>query len=79
MAIELFAKEAKIQVQHIPYRGSAPAVTDLVGKRIDFMLSGKNEKHADSLVIIELKQWSTVKKTDKDAIVAVRFARLGAC
>jgi len=38
LAIELFAKEARIQVQHIPYRGSAPAVTDLVGKRIDFMM-----------------------------------------
>lgn len=45
------------------------------GKRIDFMLSGKNEEHLDHLIIIELKQWSAVKKTDKDAIVAVRFAR----
>jgi tripartite-type tricarboxylate transporter receptor subunit TctC len=38
LAIELFAREAKVQFQHIPYRGSAPAVTDLVGKRIDFMM-----------------------------------------
>ena len=44
------------------------------GKRIDFMLSGKNEDNQDHLIIIELKQWSTVKKTDKDAIVAVRFS-----
>ncbi len=44
------------------------------GKRIDFMLSGKNEEREDNLIIIELKQWSAVKKTDKDAIVAVRFA-----
>jgi len=44
------------------------------GKRIDFMISGKNQEHQDHLIIIELKQWSTVKKTDKDAIVAVRFA-----
>src|SRR5262249_9244944 len=36
LAIELFAKEARIQVQHIPYRGSAPAVTDLVGKLFAF-------------------------------------------
>ncbi len=45
------------------------------GKRIDFMLSGKNEDHQDHLIIIELKQWSKVKKTAKDAIVAVRFSR----
>jgi tripartite-type tricarboxylate transporter receptor subunit TctC len=38
LAIELFAREANIQLQHIPYRGSAPAVTDLVGKRLDFMM-----------------------------------------
>src|SRR5262249_21902077 len=38
LAIEFFAKEARFQVQHTPYRGSAPAVTDLVGKRIDFMM-----------------------------------------
>lgn len=44
------------------------------GKRIDFMLAGKNDELKDNLVIIELKQWSAVKKTDKDAIVAVRFS-----
>ncbi len=44
------------------------------GKRIDFLLSGKNEEHQDHLIIIELKQWSEVKKTDKDAIVAVLFS-----
>lgn len=44
------------------------------GKRIDFMLSGKNEVQQDNLIIIELKQWSAAKKTNKDAIVAVRFS-----
>jgi len=38
LAIELFAKEAKIKLQHVPYRGSAPAATDLIGKRLDFMM-----------------------------------------
>ena len=45
------------------------------GKRIDFMLSGRNEQQLDRLIIVELKQWSTSTKTDKDAIVAVRFGR----
>ena len=38
LAIELFALKTKIKVQHVPYRGSAPAVTELVGGRLDFML-----------------------------------------
>jgi tripartite-type tricarboxylate transporter receptor subunit TctC len=38
LAIELFAKEANTKVQHVPYRGSAPATTDLIGKRLDFMM-----------------------------------------
>jgi tripartite-type tricarboxylate transporter receptor subunit TctC len=38
LAVELLAKEAKVSFQHVPYRGSAPAATDLVGKRLDFMM-----------------------------------------
>ena len=34
---ELFAKAAGIQLRHIPYRGSAPAVTDLLGGQIRLM------------------------------------------
>ena len=43
-------------------------------KRIDFLLSGKNAKQTDNLLIIELKQWSSVKKTEKDGVVVARFA-----
>jgi tripartite-type tricarboxylate transporter receptor subunit TctC len=38
LAVELFAKEAKIKLQHVPYRGSAPAAVDLIAKRLDFMM-----------------------------------------
>jgi len=38
LAIELFAKETNIKLQHVPYRGSAPAAIDLIGKRLDFMM-----------------------------------------
>ncbi len=41
----------------------------LSSKRIDFILSGKNEAQRDVAVIIELKQWSQVFSTAKDAIV----------
>ncbi len=38
LSVELLAKMANIQLQHVPYRGSAQAVIDLFGKRIDFMI-----------------------------------------
>jgi tripartite-type tricarboxylate transporter receptor subunit TctC len=38
LAIELFALRTKIKVQHIPFRGSAPAVTELLAGRLDFMM-----------------------------------------
>jgi tripartite-type tricarboxylate transporter receptor subunit TctC len=38
LAIEMLAKVADIRLQHVPYRGSAPAATDLIGKRLDFMM-----------------------------------------
>ena len=39
-------------------------------KRIDFIMTGQNEKRIDHAVIIELKQWDKAKKTDMDGIVS---------
>src|SRR5712692_3909804 len=38
LAMEHFANIARIKLQHIPFRGGAPAITELLGKRIDFVL-----------------------------------------
>jgi tripartite-type tricarboxylate transporter receptor subunit TctC len=35
---ELLASIANIRLQHVPYRGGAPAITDLLGKRLDFVI-----------------------------------------
>ena len=37
LAGELFKQLAKIDMAHVPYRGAAPAMTDLIGGRIDVM------------------------------------------
>ena len=44
-------------------------VLPLTSKRIDFILTGKDEERRDTAVIIELKQWSEVTKTGKDGVV----------
>ena len=38
LAFELFASMAKVKIQHVPYRGSPQAITDLIAKRVDFQV-----------------------------------------
>jgi hypothetical protein len=42
-------------------------------KRIDFILTGQDEKDIDYAILIELKQWSEAKLTAKDGIVDTDF------
>ncbi len=41
----------------------------LTSKRVDFILSGADADERDTAVIVELKQWTEVSETRKDAIV----------
>ncbi len=38
IALELFNRAADVQVTHVPYRGAAMAITDLVGGRLDLII-----------------------------------------
>lgn len=38
LAMELFANAAQIKLNHIPYKGMGPALTDLLGGRVDAVL-----------------------------------------
>lgn len=42
-------------------------------KRIDFILTGTDDQHRESAILIELKQWQQAALTTKDAIVRTRF------
>ena len=37
LAAELFASMAQVDMLHVPYKGSGPAVTDLIGGQVDYM------------------------------------------
>jgi len=39
LAGELFARRAGVKFLHIPYKGAAPAVTDLMGRQVDIMFA----------------------------------------
>jgi uncharacterized protein len=41
----------------------------LTNKRVDFILAGQGADRKDTAVLVELKQWSEVESTKKDAIV----------
>ena len=41
-------------------------------KRIDFLISGRDSADAANLIIVELKQWSNAKLSDKDGLVIAR-------
>jgi uncharacterized protein len=41
--------------------------------RIDFIITGEDEDGREKVIIIELKQWTDIQKTDKDATVLTRF------
>ncbi len=43
-------------------------------KRIDILLSGLDATDREKLIIVELKQWQSATKTNKDGIVRTRFA-----
>jgi tripartite-type tricarboxylate transporter receptor subunit TctC len=42
LAGELFARAAKVPMVHVPYKGTAPAVTDLIGGQIPAMMAPLN-------------------------------------
>ncbi len=41
--------------------------------RIDFIITGQDESGRDNVILIELKQWSAIELTAKDAMVRTRF------
>ncbi|MDD4076861.1 MAG: hypothetical protein PHT03_02665 [Bacilli bacterium] len=38
-------------------------------KRIDFLISGFNENNDNNIIIIELKRWDKVKRTDMPGVI----------
>src|SRR5690606_10011238 len=56
LSAEMFAKEAGLQLLHVPYKGSAPAMVDLIGGNVDIMFDSINTAlpHIESGRIVPL-------------------------
>lgn len=77
LGMEIFAREASIKLNHIPYKGTSPALNDLLGGHVDSMivsLQGINSQlkagHARALAI-------TSSKRSKTAPEVPTFSELG--
>jgi DUF2075 family protein len=44
-------------------------------KRIDFIITGEDQDRKPNVIIIELKQWTTVETTEKDGIVVTALGK----
>ena len=42
------------------------------GMRVDFVITGEDSEARAKLIIVELKQWSESRRSEKDAIVWAR-------
>ncbi len=73
----LLYMNAVLNDPEIPYNTGVTIELQIpqTSKRIDFIISGKNEDKKDHVVIIELKQWQSAELTEKDGVVRTALGR----
>lgn len=61
-----------LQDEEIPFDAGISIEYNLprTNKRVDFIITGRNENGGNNAIIIELKQWTEAKATGKDGIVS---------
>lgn len=46
LAAEMFKALAGVDIVHVPYKGTGPALIDVIGGHVDFMFAGEGAQHA---------------------------------
>ena len=75
-------KSSLMEMAKVLNHDSIPASTGLAvefgipqtSKRIDLLLSGRNDAGRENLLIVELKQWERAARTEMDGVVRTRYA-----
>ena len=77
LAGEMFARAAKVQAAHVPYKGAAPALNDLLGGQVQFMFDpGPGLQHVAANKLVALGVASS-KRASRYPDIAT-LAELGA-
>jgi tripartite-type tricarboxylate transporter receptor subunit TctC len=79
LAVELFASRAGIKMQHLPFRGSAPALNEMVAGRIDLIIDGINlvQPFVDSGDVRPLAVTSAERASSAPSIPTAQEAGIG--
>jgi tripartite-type tricarboxylate transporter receptor subunit TctC len=79
LAMELVKKQARIFITHVPYRGSSPALNDLLGGQIDVMFLPVNValQHIKSGRLIALASGSAAQNPLLPGVPTLRQLKLG--
>lgn len=74
----LFEMSKVLQDEDIPDDAAVGIEYQLpqTSRRIDFIIAGEDETRRQKVVIVELKQWSESRRSEKDAVI---WARRGGC
>jgi tripartite-type tricarboxylate transporter receptor subunit TctC len=67
LAAEVFRQKANVELTHVPYRGSSPALTDLISGRIDLMF----DNASTALPQVQGGAVRAIAVTTKDRIAAL--------
>ncbi|OYU88944.1 MAG: hypothetical protein CFE29_15455 [Bradyrhizobiaceae bacterium PARB1] len=67
LAAEVFRQKANVELTHVPYRGSSPALTDLMAGRIDLMF----DNASTALPQVQGGSLRAIAVTTKERIVAL--------
>jgi tripartite-type tricarboxylate transporter receptor subunit TctC len=61
LAAEMFKALAGVDVVHVPYKGTGPALIDVIGGHVDFMFAGEGAQHAQQGTLRALGMTDTVR------------------
>lgn len=70
-------RESLVRMESVIRRAELPGdcgvlieyIVPPTSKRVDFLITGKNDEGYDNFVVVELKQWQKAESTDKDGVV----------
>ena len=74
LAAEMFKALAGVDVVHVPYKGTGPALIDVIGGHVDFMFAGEGAQHAQQGTLRALGMTDSVRSKAAPEIPTMKEA-----